>query len=251
VDALILFPAIDLKEGQCVRLIHGDMHQATVFNDNPAVQAREFESLGFDYLHVVDLDGAFAGRSMNSSAVEGILKSVSIPVQLGGGIRSLDHIAHWLDTGVSRDIIGTAAAKNPDLVREAARAFPGRVAIGLDARDGYIAVEGWAEKSEITAMDLARALEDAGVAALIYTDISRDGVMTGLNIEATLNLASSVSIPVIASGGLASINDIKRLLKPDCNILEGAISGRAIYDGRLDPHEALALIRSAPERSHA
>ena len=250
-DALILFPAIDLKEGQCVRLIHGDMHQATVFNDNPAVQAREFESLGFDYLHVVDLDGAFAGRSMNSSAVEGILKSVSIPVQLGGGIRSMDNIEHWLDTGVSRVIIGTAAAKNPDLVREAARAFPGRVAIGLDARDGYIAVEGWAEKSEITAMDLARALEDAGVAALIYTDISRDGVMTGLNIEATLNLASSVSIPVIASGGLASINDIKRLLKPDCNILEGAISGRAIYDGRLDPHEALALIRSAPERSHA
>ena len=248
---MILFPAIDLKEGQCVRLIHGDMHQATVFNDNPAVQAREFESLGFDYLHVVDLDGAFAGRSMNSSAVEGILKSVSIPVQLGGGIRSMDNIEHWLDTGVSRVIIGTAAAKNPDLVREAARAFPGRVAIGLDARDGYIAVEGWAEKSEITAMDLARALEDAGVAALIYTDISRDGVMTGLNIEATLNLASSVSIPVIASGGLASINDIKRLLKPDCNILEGAISGRAIYDGRLDPHEALALIRSAPERSHA
>ena len=248
---MILFPAIDLKEGQCVRLIHGDMHQATVFNDNPAVQAREFESLGFDYLHVVDLDGAFAGRSMNSSAVEGILKSVSIPVQLGGGIRSMDNIEHWLDTGVSRVIIGTAAAKNPALVREAARAFPGQVAIGLDARDGYIAVEGWAEKSEITAMDLARALEDAGVAALIYTDISRDGVMTGLNIEATLNLASSVSIPVIASGGLASINDIKRLLKPDCNILEGAISGRAIYDGRLDPHEALALIRSAPERSHA
>ncbi len=248
---MILFPAIDLKQGQCVRLIHGDMNQATVFNDSPAAQAEEFERLGFEYLHVVDLDGAFAGKSMNGAAVEAILKTVRMPVQLGGGIRSMGNIERWLDKGIARVIIGTAAAKNPDLVREAARAFPNRVAIGIDARDGYVAVEGWAQTSALTAVELARKLQDAGAAAIIYTDISRDGVLTGLNIEATLELAEAVAIPVIASGGLASIADVQRLLKPDCARLEGAISGRAIYDGRLDANAALALIRDSRKVGHA
>lgn len=248
---MILFPAIDLKQGQCVRLIHGDMNQATVFNDSPAAQAEEFARLGFEYLHVVDLDGAFAGKSMNGAAVEAILKTIRMPVQLGGGIRSMANIEQWLDKGIARVIIGTAAAKNPDLVREAARAFPNRVAIGIDARDGYVAVEGWAQTSALTAVELARKLQDAGAAAIIYTDISRDGVLTGLNIEATLELADAVGIPVIASGGLASIADVQRLLKPDCARLEGAISGRAIYDGRLDASAALALIRDSRKVGHA
>ncbi|MGE3247594.1 MAG: 1-(5-phosphoribosyl)-5-[(5-phosphoribosylamino)methylideneamino]imidazole-4-carboxamide isomerase, partial [Beijerinckiaceae bacterium] len=228
---MILFPAIDLKEGQCVRLVHGDMDKATVFNDNPAAQAQAFERMGFEYLHVVDLDGAFAGRSMNAEAVEGILRSISMPLQLGGGIRTMENVEAWLTKGISRVIIGTAAAKNPGLVREAARKFPGQVAIGIDARDGHVAVEGWAETSQITAIELGKQLEDAGAAAVIYTDISRDGVLSGLNIEGTLELAGAITIPVIASGGLASIDEIRRLLEPDCRRLAGAISGRAIYDG--------------------
>lgn len=242
---MILFPAIDLKQGQCVRLIRGDMEQATVFGDDPAAQAKEFEVLGFEYLHVVDLDGAFAGKSMNADAVAGILKSTSMPVQLGGGIRTMENVDYWLGKGVARVIIGTAAAKNPAFVAEAAQAFPGRIAIGIDSLDGYVAVEGWAEKSKITAIELGKRLEGAGVAALIFTDIARDGILAGLNIESTLEMANAVAIPVIASGGLASIDDVKRLLEPDCAKLEGAISGRAIYDGRIDSAKALNLIHQA------
>lgn len=248
---MILFPAIDLKQGQCVRLIHGDMDQATVFNDHPSAQAIEFEKLGFEYLHVVDLDGAFAGQSINGDAVEAIVKAIKIPVQLGGGIRTIENIEHWLDKGIARVIIGTAAARNPELVRQAAKSFPNRIVIGIDAKYGYVAVEGWAKTSQLTAIELARRLEDAGTAAIIYTDISRDGVLTGLNIESTLELARSVSVPVIASGGLASIEDIKRMLEPDCAILEGAISGRALYDGRIDAEYALQLIRKSRNSSNA
>ena len=242
---MILFPAIDLKDGQCVRLELGDMNRATVFNDDPAAQARTFEEAGFEWLHLVDLNGAFAGKPVNSDAVEAILEAVSIPAQLGGGIRDMATIEHWLEKGIRRVILGTVAVRNPDLVREACRAFPGRVAVGIDAKGGKVAVQGWAETAELTAIELAKRFEDAGVAAIIYTDIDRDGVLKGLNIPATLELARAVSIPVIASGGLASIEDIKRLLQPDCSILEGAISGRALYDGRLDWQEALALIRAA------
>ncbi len=242
---MILFPAIDLKDGQCVRLELGDMNRTTVFNDDPAAQARAFEEAGFEWLHLVDLNGAFAGKPVNSDAVEAILEAVSIPAQLGGGIRDMATIEHWLEKGIRRVILGTVAVRNPDLVREACRAFPGRVAVGIDAKGGKVAVEGWAETSELTAIELAKRFEDAGVAAIIYTDIDRDGVLKGLNIPATLELARVVSIPVIASGGLASIDDIKRLLEPDCAILEGAISGRALYDGRLDWKEALALIHAA------
>ena len=248
---MILFPAIDLKNGECVRLIHGDMARATVFNTNPAAQAAEFERQGFEYLHVVDLDGAFAGKPMNALAVEAILKSIKMPVQLGGGIRDLRTIAGWLDKGVARIIIGTCAVRDPDMVREAARLHPGRIAVGIDARNGLVAVEGWARMSQISAVELGQRFEDAGVAALIYTDIARDGVLMGLNIAATLELAHAVSIPVIASGGLASLADVQRLLQPDCARLAGAISGRALYDGRLDPGEALALIRSRKDRSLA
>lgn len=242
---MILFPAIDLKEGQCVRLVRGDMAQATVFNLDPSAQAKAFEDQGFEYLHVVDLDGAFAGQPMNAVAVEGILQSVRIPVQLGGGIRDMRTIDAWLQKGVSRVIIGTAAVRDPDLVREAARLNPGRIAVGIDARDGLVAVEGWARVSQMSALDLGRRFEDAGVSAIIYTDISRDGVLKGLNIESTLALADALSIPVIASGGLASIEDVERILQPDCRKIAGAITGRALYDGRLDPKEALALIAKA------
>lgn len=242
---MILYPAIDLKDGECVRLIHGDMAQATVFNTDPAAQAGDFETQGFEYLHLVDLDGAFAGKPMNAQAVEAILARVRIPVQLGGGIRDMRTISGWLGKGISRIIIGTAAVRDPDLVREAARLFPGRIAVGVDARDGKVAVEGWARLSQISAAELARRFEDAGVAAVIYTDISRDGALKGLNIEATLQLAEAVAIPVIASGGLASLDDIRRLLEPDCRRLAGAVTGRALYDGRLDPAEALALVRAA------
>jgi len=240
---VILFPAIDLKDGKAVRLKLGDMAQATVFNTDPAAQARIFETQGFQYLHVVDLDGAFAGESRNGPAVEAILKAVKMPVQLGGGIRSLGQIETWLAKGLSRVILGTVALRDPALVRTAAQRFPGRIAVGIDARGGKVAVEGWAETSELDAVEMARRFEGAGVAAIIYTDIERDGVLTGINWPATLALARAVSIPVIASGGLASMDDIERLSRPECQILEGAISGRALYDGRIDPARALALLR--------
>ena len=242
---MILFPAIDLKNGQCVRLEQGDMARATVFNLDPAAQAKTFETQGFEYLHVVDLDGAFAGKPMNAQAVEAMLKIVRMPVQLGGGIRDLATVDAWLGKGISRVIIGTAAVRDPALVREAAKKFPGKVAVGLDARDGKVAVEGWAETSTVTALEIARQFEDAGVAAIIFTDIARDGLLKGLNLDATIELADAISIPVIASGGLASIDDVKALLTSRAKKLEGAISGRALYDGRIDSTEALTLIRNA------
>jgi phosphoribosylformimino-5-aminoimidazole carboxamide ribotide isomerase len=241
----MLFPAIDLKNGEAVRLQQGDMARATVFHRDPAEQARIFAAQGFEYLHIVDLDGAFAGQPMNAGAVERILSSVRIPVQLGGGIRDHATIAGWLDKGVTRVIIGTAAVRDPALVKAAAKTFPGRVAVGLDARDGKVAVQGWAESSELAALDIARRFEDAGVAAIIYTDIARDGMLQGLNLDATIALADAVSIPVIASGGLASLDDIRALLAPRAKKLAGAIAGRALYDGRLDAVAALKLIRSA------
>lgn len=246
---MILFPAIDLKEGQCVRLVQGDMERATVFNSNPVDQALSFEQQGFEYLHVVDLDGAFAGAPRNRQAVEDILHKLKIPVQLGGGVRDMRTLAGWLDKGVSRVIIGTAAVNDPSFVREAARLYPEKVAVGIDARDGMVAVDGWARTTKMSALELGRNFEDAGVAAIIYTDIARDGVLTGLNIESTLALAHAVSIPVIASGGLASLRDVKRILQSDCAKLAGAITGRALYDGRLDPVEALTLIRQAQSKS--
>lgn len=242
---MILFPAIDLKEGRCVRLKQGDMDQATIFNDDPAAQAATFEAQGFQWLHVVDLDGAFAGKPMNAAAVEAILQRVSFPVQLGGGIRDIGTVEGWLQKGVARVIIGTAAVRDPGFVREAARAFPGKVAVGIDARDGFVAVEGWAETSALAADDLGRRFEDAGVAAIVYTDIARDGMLQGINWEGTIALAHALTIPVIASGGLASMADIERLCAPDAAILEGAITGRALYDGRIDPAAALARLAAA------
>ena len=239
---MILFPAIDLKDGQCVRLQLGEMDAATVFNDDPADQARQFEQQGFEWLHIVDLNGAFAGEPVNGAAVEAILSALTIPAQLGGGIRDLATIEMWLTKGIKRVILGTVAVRDPALVREACNKFPGQIVVGIDAKGGRIAVEGWAETSELTAIELASRFEDAGVAAIIYTDIDRDGVLKGLNLESTAELAASTSIPVIASGGLASIDDVKALLQPAYAKLEGAISGRALYDGRLDPAEALSLI---------
>jgi phosphoribosylformimino-5-aminoimidazole carboxamide ribotide isomerase len=239
---VILFPAIDLKNGQCVRLKQGDMDRATVFNDDPAAQGAAFERQGFQWLHVVDLDGAFAGKPMNAAAVEAILARVSFPVQLGGGIRDMATVEGWLAKGISRVIIGTAAVRDPGFVREAAKAFPGRVAVGIDARDGFVAVEGWAETSALAADDLGRRFEDAGVAAIVYTDIARDGMLQGINWDGTIALANALTIPVIASGGLASMADIERLCAPDAAILEGAITGRALYDGRIDPAAALARL---------
>lgn len=244
---MILFPAIDLKDGQCVRLKLGDITQVTVFNDDPAAQALTFEKLGFEWLHLVDLNGAFAGQPVNGAAVAAILKRITIPIQLGGGIRNLAQIEDWLAKGVRRVILGTAALRHPDIVKEACRKFPGQIAVGIDAKGGRVAVEGWAETSDLTAIDLARRFEDAGAAAIVFTDIDRDGVLKGLNIGSTLALARAVEIPVIASGGLASIDDIRRLLEPDCAILEGAISGRALYDGSLDAIAALRLIREAAQ----
>ena len=228
---------------RCVRLKLGDMEQATVFNDDPAAQAKAFEEQGFEYLHVVDLNGAFAGESVNGAAVEAILKAVDFPVQLGGGIRTLAHIESWLEKGLARVILGTVAVRDPELVKAACKAFPGQVAVGIDARGGKVAVEGWAETSELSAIDLARRFEGAGVAAIIYTDIDRDGVLKGINWPSTLELANATSIPVIASGGLAGIEDIRRMTDPDAQILQGAISGRALYDGRIDSREALALLK--------
>ncbi len=242
---MILYPAIDLKDGRCVRLRQGDMAQATVFNDDPAAQARAFEAQGFAALHVVDLDGAFAGKPMNAAAVDAIMKAVSMSIQLGGGIRDMRTLEGWLDKGLSRAIIGTAAVREPEFVRAAARRFPGRIAVGIDARAGLVAVEGWAEASTLTALDLGRRFEDAGVAAIIYTDIGRDGMLKGLDFEGTRYLAESLSIPVIASGGLASLTDIETLLRPENRVIAGAISGRALYDGRLDAGAALQLIAEA------
>jgi phosphoribosylformimino-5-aminoimidazole carboxamide ribotide isomerase len=245
VEAVILFPAIDLKNGEAVRLEQGDMARATVFNRDPAAQAKAFEAQGFEYLHIVDLDGAFAGKPMNAAAVERIIAAVRIPVQLGGGIRDRATIEAWLAKGVARVIIGTAAVRNPELVKEAARAYPGRVAVGLDARDGRVAVEGWAATAELSALDIAQRFEDAGVAAIVYTDIARDGMLKGLNLDATISLAEEVSIRVIASGGFSSLDDVRALLGSQAQILEGAIVGRALYDGRVDAGQALHLIRLA------
>ena len=245
---MILFPAIDLKNGECVRLIRGDMTQATVFNSSPVAQALAFESQGFEYLHLVDLDGAFAGKPVNAEAVRSILARIKIPVQLGGGIRDLDTVESWLDQGVSRVIIGTAAVRDPSLVHNAARRFPSRIVIGVDARDGFVAVDGWANSTSISAVELGKRFEDAGVAAIVYTDIARDGVLAGLNIEGTNALAEALTIPVIASGGLASIDDIRQLLLPNYKRIAGAISGRALYDGRLDPNDVIALIKKSREQ---
>ncbi len=239
---MILYPAIDLKDGQCVRLLRGEMDRATVFGDDPAAQARAFAAAGCEWLHVVDLNGAFAGRPVNGEAVEAILQAVDLPVQLGGGIRDMETIAMWLDKGLARVILGTVAVENPELVRQAARAFPGRIAVGIDARAGRVATRGWAEETDIAATDLARRFEDAGVAAIIYTDIERDGAMQGPNVPATAALARAVSIPVIASGGVSSLDDLRAL--KDCGApLDGVISGRALYDGAIDPAEAVALLR--------
>ncbi|UGY10104.1 1-(5-phosphoribosyl)-5-[(5-phosphoribosylamino)methylideneamino]imidazole-4-carboxamide isomerase [Phyllobacterium pellucidum] len=246
---MILFPAIDLKDGQCVRLRLGDMEQATVYNTDPAAQAKEFEDQGFEWLHVVDLNGAFAGQSVNGGAVEAILKATKNPVQLGGGIRTIAHIEAWLAKGLARVILGTVAVRDPALVIEACKTFPGKIAVGIDAKGGKVAVEGWAEASTLGVIELAKKFEGAGVAAIIYTDIDRDGVLAGINWESTLQLAEAVSIPVIASGGLASIADIVRMTMPDAARLEGAISGRALYDGRIDPEEALTVLRQARERA--
>lgn len=244
---MILFPAIDLKDGQCVRLKLGDMAEATVFSDDPAAQALAFKDQGFTHLHLVDLNGAFEGRPVNADAVDAILSAIGtdMPAQLGGGIRDLATIERWLERGVARVILGTVAVRDPELVRQACKAFPGRVAVGIDAKGGKVAVEGWAEASELTAKELAARFEDAGVAAIIYTDIDRDGILKGLNLPATAELARATSIPVIASGGLASLDDIKALVKPEYAMLEGAISGRALYDGRVDPTQALAILKTA------
>lgn len=240
----ILFPAIDLKDGACVRLKLGLMDQATVYSEDPAAQAASFAEAGFTHLHVVDLNGAFEGRAVNAGAVEVIVGAVGgrMKVQLGGGIRSMADIERWLDAGLSRVILGTVALRDPALVREAARRFPGRVAVGIDAKGGRVAVEGWAETSELTVLDLSRAYEDAGVSAIIYTDIDRDGILAGINWDSTIALAEAISIPVIASGGLASMEDIERLASPQAAHLEGAITGRALYDGRIDAKAALARL---------
>jgi phosphoribosylformimino-5-aminoimidazole carboxamide ribotide isomerase len=242
---VILYPAIDIKDGACVRLEQGDMARATVFHHDPAAQARAFAALGFEYLHVVDLDAAFAGEPINVVAVERIIEVAKLPLQLGGGIRTMASIDAWLDRGVSRVVIGTAAVRDPALVTQAARLYPGRVAVALDAREGKVAVAGWAETSELSVFDVARRFEDAGIAALVYTDVARDGMLAGLNLDAAVALAGAVSIPVIVSGGLASIADVAALLEPRARNLAGAIAGRALYDGRLDPAEALRLMRSA------
>ena len=242
---MILFPAIDLKDGKCVRLKLGDMAQTTVYNESPGAQALAFEQQGFQWLHVVDLNGAFEGQSVNGIAVEAILRATKNPVQLGGGIRTLAHIESWLSKGLARVILGTAAVRAPKLVMDACRKFPGKVAVGIDAKGGKVAVEGWAEASSLGVIELAKKFEGAGVAAIIYTDIDRDGILAGINWPSTLALADAVSIPVIASGGLASLDDIRRMMRPDARKLAGAITGRALYDGRINATEALQILRAA------
>ena len=238
---MILFPAIDLKGGQCVRLLKGDMRAVTVFNDDPAAQAKSFAAAGFEWLHVVDLDGAVAGLSVNAPAVERILAAVALPIQLGGGIRSRRQVEEWLDRGVRRVILGTAALRDPELVKFACRAHPDRIVVGIDARHGKVAVEGWAKTSEMTAVELSLRFEDAGVAAIVFTDIERDGALAGVNVEATAALARRLETPVIASGGLASLDDIRALRRHERDGIAGVICGRALYDGRIEPKAALAL----------
>ncbi|MGD9538669.1 MAG: 1-(5-phosphoribosyl)-5-[(5-phosphoribosylamino)methylideneamino]imidazole-4-carboxamide isomerase [Alphaproteobacteria bacterium] len=247
---MILFPAIDLKDGACVRLVRGDMAQATVFSTEPAAQAKAFEAQGFEWLHIVDLNGAFEGRPVNGAAVGAILGAVGIPVQLGGGIRDMATIEAWLAKGVARVILGTVAVKNPALVREACRAFPGKVAVGIDARGGRVATEGWAETSALSALDLAKAFEDAGVAAIVHTDIERDGALEGMNVEATAALARAISTPVIASGGVTSHDDLRRLKAVEDAGIVGVIAGRALYDGRIEPAEARRILKGpSPSRA--
>lgn len=243
-NSVILFPAIDLKGGEAVRLEQGDMARATTFNRDPAAQARAFEAVGFEWLHLVDLDGAFAGKPVNALAVAAILEAVRIPVQLGGGIRNLATVEAWLAEGVARVIVGTAAVRDPEFVRRAARKFPGKIAVAIDARAGKVAVSGWVEESQLEVLELARLFEDAGIAAIIYTDVERDGMMQGLNLDASIALADAVSIPVVASGGLASLDDVRALTAPRARKLAGAVVGRALYDGRLDAKAALALVRA-------
>lgn len=243
---LTLYPAIDLKDGACVRLRRGDMAQSTVYSADPGAQARAWQTAGFRWLHVVDLNGAFAGRPVNRDAVAAILKTVTVPVQLGGGIRNMEGIETWLSAGVRRVILGSAAVKNPQLVREACRTFPGQIVVGIDARDGYVATEGWSETSEMRALEIALRFEDAGVAAIVYTDIGRDGMLSGLSLEQTLDLAFQLTTPVIASGGVGSFDDLRALKsasdEADSGVIEGVIVGRALYDGRIDPGAALALL---------
>jgi len=240
---MILFPAIDLKDGQCVRLKRGLMDEATIFNDNPADQATSWQEAGFEWLHLVDLNGAFEGKPVNGAAVDAILGALSIPAQLGGGIRDMATIEMWLEKGVKRVILGTVAVKDPELVKQACRAFPGQIVLGIDAKSGFVATEGWADISDLSVVELAKRFEDAGAASIVYTDVDRDGILAGVNVEATVALAEAVSTPVIASGGVAAIDDIKALLDANCPGIEGVISGRALYDGRIDPAEALTLIK--------
>lgn len=243
-NALTLYPAIDLKAGKCVRLVHGEMDSATIYNDDPVAQAGAFGQAGFDHLHIVDLDGAFTGKSENRAAVSAILAATSAVTQLGGGIRSMDAVAGWLEAGLGRVILGTAAVNDPNFVREAAKSFPGQVAIGIDAKDGRVKTDGWAGDTDHSVLDIAKRFEDFGIAALIYTDISRDGALRGVNVEATTALARAVSIPVIASGGVASIDDISALQAHD-GLIDGVIIGRALYDGRIDPRAAIDLATGA------
>ena len=247
---MILFPAIDLKDGSCVRLFQGDMDQATVYNSDPRSQARAFMEAGFKWLHLVDLNGAIEGHPVNDSAVETILTEITIPAQLGGGIRALATMETWLDKGVTRVILGTAAIENPDLVKQACRKWPGRIIVGIDARDGYVAVEGWARTSQVKALDLGLRFEDSGVAAIVYTDITRDGAMMGVNIEATTDLAWALTTPVIASGGVSALSDLEELKQVEESGIEGVIVGRALYDGRIDPAKALAVLAGDPENSN-
>ncbi len=239
---MILFPAIDIKDGVCVRLLRGDMNAATIFNTNPADQARAFEGVGLQWLHLVDLNGAFEGRPVNADAVAAIVAAIDIPTQLGGGIRDHETIERWLDAGITRVILGTAALADPDMVLAACKRHPGRIVVGIDARDGRVAVEGWARTSDVKALDLALKFEDAGVAAIVYTDINRDGAMGGVNVEATVDLAFALTTPVIASGGVSAMSDLLELKSNESAGIEGVICGRAIYDGRIDPAEALALL---------